>query len=80
VAVRSDGFRDRAVTLGTVTDQFRRNLNWALLGVSVALTVLNLVDLLGGDASWSVWLGVVCWPIVAICTAYELATHRRLHL
>jgi hypothetical protein len=63
-----------------VTDQTRSVLNWLVLVISVALTAMNLVDLLGGDASWSVWLGIVCWPIVAVCTAYELVTHRRLHL
>ena len=80
MAVLPDGSAGPADTLGTVTDQTRRNLNWVVLVISVALIAMNVIDLVGGDASWSVWLGIVCWPIVAACTAYELATHRRLHV
>jgi hypothetical protein len=58
-----------------MTDPSRRRLLWAVLVIAISLTVVNLVDLVRGDTSVSIWIGLVCWPIVAIANVYQLATH-----
>ena len=63
-----------------MTESTRRYLNWFVLVISVSLIVVNLYDLAQGNSSVAVWVGMVCWPIVAGCTAYEMVTGRRLHI
>lgn len=63
-----------------LNDTTRRNLNWVVLVIASVLTVTTFVQILGGDRSALDWVAMVCWPFVAVCTGYELATHKRLHL
>ncbi len=63
-----------------MSDSTRRRLNIVVLVMAVGLTVVNVVDLANGDASAWVWIGLGCWLFVAFCSAYELATHKRLHV
>lgn len=57
-----------------MSDLSRRRLLWAVLVIAVTLTFVNVVDLVRGDSSLSVWIGLVCWPIVALANIYQLAT------
>ncbi len=49
-------------------------LQWVVLVLSIFLTGTSLWTVVGGDGGWSGWLGLVCWPIVALASVYNLRT------
>lgn len=54
-----------------------RTLQWVSLVIGVLLTALALYDLSNGERSISVWVALVCWPIVAIASIVQLVRLRR---
>lgn len=46
-----------------------------LLVLSIGLAVVSITDLVS-NGGVSAWIGSVCWPIVAICSAWQLVRHR----
>lgn len=55
----------------------RIRLNWITLVCGIALSVLAIYDITHGERSTSEWISIVCWPIVAIASAVQLARLRR---
>lgn len=53
------------------------NLMRVALVVSILLTALAVYDITKGDYGVSVWVGVICWPVVAIVNCIELYRLRR---
>lgn len=60
-----------------MTDSTRNTLHWIVLVIALFLTVINLYDLIKGESSLSIWIGMVCWPIVAGCSIYQIVTGKR---
>ena len=59
-----------------MSDSTRNTIQWVVLVIALFLTALNLYDLIKGESSLSIWIGMVCWPTVAGCTIYQLSSHR----
>ncbi|MBY6368595.1 hypothetical protein HQ604_18510 [Rhodococcus corynebacterioides] len=55
-----------------MTDESRRKLNVFTFVVGAALTILAIYDLSIGERAASVWIAIVCWPIVAATSAHQL--------
>ncbi|PCK25674.1 hypothetical protein CHR55_19315 [Rhodococcus qingshengii] len=53
-----------------------RTLNWIAFGIGILLTALAIYELVQGERSTSVWIAVVCWPIVATLSAVQLFKSR----
>lgn len=51
-------------------------IQWALLVISLFLTVATIVDLAQGATGSSLWIAVVCWPIVAIAAVVGIVRYR----
>ena len=56
-----------------------RNLLIIVEIVSILLTAFAIYDIANGEHSFSVWLAIVCWPIVAIANGIKLYKLRRNH-
>jgi hypothetical protein len=52
-------------------------LNWVALLIALALTAVAIYDIANGERNFSVWLSIICWPIVVIGSAVQLARIRR---
>lgn len=57
-----------------MSDSSRRTLHWIVLVIAIFLTVISIVDIVRGESGFALWIGVICWPIVVIAEAYQLAT------
>ena len=55
----------------------RSTLAWFCVLAGVLLTALAFYDLIDGERNVSLWVGIVCWPIVAISGALQLVRIRR---
>ena len=55
-----------------IPEENRRKLNVFTFVVGAALTILAIYDLSIGERAASVWIAIVCWPIVAVGSAYQL--------
>ncbi|XPP26387.1 MAG: hypothetical protein ACNYNX_12365 [Leucobacter sp.] len=45
--------------------------------IAVFLTVMVVLDLVNGQHSPSVWIGLVCWPVVAILGVVQIVQVRK---
>ncbi|MFA5608277.1 MAG: hypothetical protein WDA07_14060 [Leucobacter sp.] len=45
--------------------------------IALVLAVLSIIDLVTGTSSVSIWVGVVCGPIVFITSVYQIVRVRR---
>ena len=45
--------------------------------IAVILTVASIIDLVSGQTGTSIWIGVVCWPIVAVLSAVQIVQVRK---
>jgi hypothetical protein len=52
-------------------------LAWFCVLGGVLLTVLAIYDLASGERNPSLWLAVVCWPLVAVAGALQIVFIRR---
>jgi hypothetical protein len=52
-------------------------LAWFCVLGGVLLTVLAIYDLANGERNPSLWLAVVCWPLVAVAGALQIVFIRR---
>ncbi len=55
----------------------RRRLDVFLFVVAAALSFMAIYDLAQGERATSVWIAVVCWPIVAVATCWRLFGPQR---
>lgn len=63
-----------------MTDESRKTVLWVVMVISIFLTAITIYDLVQGESTFALWVGVICWPIVAICTGYLLVqSGRHLH-
>ena len=54
-----------------------RGLQWVALVIAVVRSVLTIIDLASGTTGVSLWTGLVCWPIVAVCSVIYLVKHPK---
>ena len=59
-------------TNSATSTSLRKNLIWIATVIAVLLTALAIYDIANGERNISVWLSIVCWPIVAILNAVQL--------
>lgn len=59
-----------------MSTETRRILHWVVLVLAILLTALSAYYLISGERGFAVWVGVICWPIVAASSAYNLSTGR----
>lgn len=60
-----------------MTDESRKTVLWVVMVISIFLTAITIYDLVQGESTFALWVGVICWPIVAICTGYLLVQSGR---
>lgn len=48
-----------------------------VLVISTFLAITTIVDLATGHQGLSLWIAAICWPIVAIVSAYQIIQVRR---
>ena len=48
-----------------------------LFVVAAALSFTAIYDLAQGERATSVWIAVICWPIVAVATCWRLFGPQR---
>jgi hypothetical protein len=61
-----------STTNSSTNDSLRRNLIWLAAIIAVLLTAMAIYDIANGERNVSVWLSIVCWPIVAILNGVQL--------
>ncbi|PYE15429.1 hypothetical protein DFR67_11090 [Williamsia limnetica] len=61
-----------STTNSSTNDSLRRNLIWLATIIAVLLTAMAIYDIANGERNVSVWLSIVCWPIVAILNGVQL--------
>lgn len=59
-----------------MTTETRRILHWVVLVLAILLTALSAYYLISGERGFAFWVGIICWPIVAASSAYNLKTGR----
>jgi hypothetical protein len=57
-----------------MTNSTRRNLQWLVLALSILLTASSLVNVIRGEGEFFAWIGLICWPILAVASVYNLRT------
>jgi hypothetical protein len=55
----------------------RSTLAWFSVLAGLLLTALAVYDLADGERNPSLWLAIVCWPIVTISGALQVVRIRR---
>ena len=55
----------------------RIRLQWISFVVGIALTVVAVYDIVGGQHNISVWIAIICWPLVAVLSAVQLVRLSR---
>jgi hypothetical protein len=55
----------------------RSLLAWFCVVGGVLLTILAIYDLANGERNPSLWLAVVCWPLLAIAGGLQIVFIRR---
>lgn len=61
----------------TKSASLARNLLVIVLIVSILLTALAIYDMVNGEDGLSVWVAIICWPIVAIANGFKLYKLRQ---
>lgn len=54
----------------------RSGLAWFCIVAGIALTALAIYDLANGERNPSLWVAVICWPLVAIAGVLQLIRIR----
>ncbi|OZG29129.1 hypothetical protein BH683_010695 [Williamsia sp. 1138] len=54
----------------------RAGLAWFCVVAGIALTALAVYDLANGERNPSLWVAVICWPLVAISGGLQLIRIR----
>ncbi|SNS99740.1 hypothetical protein [Rhodococcoides kyotonense] len=55
----------------------RIKLQWVSLVVGVALSIVAIYDISQGQHSTSVWIAIVCWPLVSVLSVVQLIRLRQ---
>lgn len=45
--------------------------------IATILTIATIIDIAAGHSSTSLWIAVVCWPIVIVLSVFQIVRARR---